>query len=70
MCKDINFFLDRFVIVPVDKASNNFGILCKKFYLDTIKNELGIFNDGRMIGNKVCKPVYQHISTHFMSINL
>ena len=25
----INYLHDRFVIVPVDKASNNFGIVCK-----------------------------------------
>ena len=33
----INYLHDRFVVVPVDKASNNFGILCKSFYLDVIK---------------------------------
>ena len=56
----IKFLHDRFVIVPVDKASNNFGIVCKKFYLEVIKNELGISNDGNIIGNKVYKPVYQN----------
>ena len=59
VCKYINFLHDRFVIVPVDKASNNFGIVCKIFYLDVIKNELGISYDGKIIGNKVYKPVYQ-----------
>ena len=33
----INYLHDRFVIVPVDNASNNFGIVCKSFYLDVIK---------------------------------
>ena len=33
----INYLHDRFVIVPVDKAGNNFGIVCKSFYLDVIK---------------------------------
>ena len=60
MCTYIKFLHDRFVIVPVDKASNNFGIVCKKFYLEVIKNELGISNDGNIIGNKVYKPVYQN----------
>ena len=50
---------DRFVIVPIDKASNNFGIVCKKFYLDTVKKELGISDEG-IIGNKVYKPVHQN----------
>ena len=55
----INYLHDRFVIVPVDKASNNFRIVCKSFYLDVIKNELGISDDGNIIGNTVYKPIYQ-----------
>ena len=35
----ITHFIDRFVIVPVDKASNDVGIVCKAFYLDDIKNQ-------------------------------
>ena len=35
--KYINYFHDRFVVVPVAKASNKFGIMCKSFYLDVIK---------------------------------
>ena len=48
-------FTDR----TIYKASNNFGIVCKKFYLDTVKKELGISEEG-IIGNKVYKPVHQH----------
>ena len=33
---------DRFVLVPVDKASNNFAIICKKFYIEVLMKELGI----------------------------
>ena len=58
----INYLHDRFVIVPVDKASNNFGIVCKSFYLDVIKNELGISDDGNIIGNIVYKPIYQKVN--------
>ena len=32
----------KFVISPIDKASNNFAIICKKFYLEVIQGELGI----------------------------
>ena len=33
------YLQDRFVIVPVDKASNNFAIVCKTFYIHVlIKN--------------------------------
>ena len=47
----MNYLHDRFVIVPVDKASNNFGIVCKSFYLDVIKNELGISDDDNISGH-------------------
>ena len=47
------------MIVPVDKASNNLGLCAFFFYLDAIKNELGTSNGGKIIGNKVYKPVYQ-----------
>ena len=58
----INYLHDRFVIVPVDKAGINFGIVCKSFYLDVIKNELGISDDGNIIGNTVYKPIYQKVN--------
>ena len=45
--------------VPVDKASSNFGIVCKKSYLDVTKNELGISDEENTIGDKVYKPMYQ-----------
>ena len=38
VCKYIDFLRAGFFIVPVDKSRNNFGIVCKKFYLDVIKN--------------------------------
>ena len=38
--KELNTLLDHFVLVPVDKASNNIAIICKKFYMDTLKQEL------------------------------
>ena len=59
MCKYINSPHDIFVIVAMDKASNNLCIVCNKFYLDVIQNEIDISNDGKIIGNTVYKPVYQ-----------
>ena len=32
----------NFVIVPIDKASNNIAIVCKKFYVSRLFEELGI----------------------------
>ena len=49
---------DRFVIVPVDKACNNFAIICKSFYIEILMNELGVINQNNILGNEV----YQHMS--------
>ena len=48
---------ERFVIVPVDKASNNFAIICKTFYINVIMKELGINKKGVITGNNVYKYV-------------
>ena len=47
----------RFVIVPIDKASNNFAIICKRFYIQVLKGELGVLSDGLVVGNSVYQPV-------------
>ena len=59
VCKYIHFLHDKFVIVPVDKASNNVGIVCQKNISRCNKNELRISDDGKIFGNKVYKTVYQ-----------
>ena len=38
----LDFLQDRFVIVPVDKACNNFAIVCKVFYVQVLMKELGV----------------------------
>ena len=45
-------FHNRFVLVPIDKASNNFAIICKQFYINILKKELGIHNNS-VSGNEV-----------------
>ena len=58
--ENIRHILDKlhkqFVFVPIDKAGNNFGIICRKLYIDTLKHELGIVN-GQVLGNNVYRPV-------------
>ena len=36
---------DKFVIVPIDKASNNVAIICKRFYIQKLLSEVGIPGD-------------------------
>ena len=52
--KYLEFLHGRFVIVPVDKASNNFAVICRKFYIEVLMKELG-FCDGEIVGNDVYK---------------
>ena len=35
----------KFVIVPIDKASNNIAIVCKRFYIQKLLNEVGVPGD-------------------------
>ena len=53
----VNLLHNRFVLVPVDKASNNFAIICKRFYIDILKKELGIDSYNTITGNDVYKYV-------------
>ena len=36
----LNILHTRYVIVPIDKASNNFAFICKKFYIDRLLKEV------------------------------
>ena len=36
---------EHYVIVPTDKASNNFSVICKNFYVETLLQELSIIQD-------------------------
>ncbi len=46
----------RFVIVPIDKASNNFAIICKSLYLSILLKELG-FHENTIKGNDVYEVI-------------
>ena len=35
----------KFVVVPIDKASNNVAIICKRFYIQKLLNEVGVAGD-------------------------
>ena len=46
---DIKNVLDNthkdFVVVPIDKATGNVALLCKRFYVSVITRELGLNNN-------------------------
>ena len=35
----------KFVVVPIDKASNNVAIICKRFYIQKLLGEVGVPGD-------------------------
>ena len=32
----------RYVVVPIDKAANNVALICKRYYIQKLLNEVGI----------------------------
>ena len=36
---------NKFVIVPIDKATNNIAIVCKRFYIQKLMSEVGVPGD-------------------------
>nr|NIQ20721.1 hypothetical protein [Gammaproteobacteria bacterium] len=59
----LKYIHERFVLVPVDKASNNFAIICKTFYIKQLMNELG-FQHGIPKGN----TVYSNSTTNLAGV--
>ena len=60
--KDIRDLHNSYVIVTVDKAANNFIVVCKKFYVEVLFRELGIntvtFTN---IGNSTYVPCHKSL---------
>ena len=49
---------DKFVVTTVDKAANNFAVICKKFFFTVLLNELGFDKDSFLpVGNITYLPV-------------
>lgn len=49
---------DKYIICPIDKASNNYVFVCKKYYLTTLMSELGIdLQTLNCVGNTTYQPV-------------
>ena len=50
---------NHFVLVPVDKAPKNVGIICKSFYLQVLNNEImksGVF--AKLSSSMLCLVLY------------
>lgn len=41
-CRPIREIQNDFIIFPLDKAGNNYGIICKEFYIINLMKEMGV----------------------------
>ena len=48
---------DKFVLVPIDKASNNIAIICKRYYVEVILKEIGHIGAGNSTYEKIERSV-------------
>ena len=52
----LNELLEKYVLVPIDKATNNIAMICKKYYITVILKEIGILD----AGNKTYEIIYKN----------
>ena len=57
---NLNDLHAKFVFVPIDKASNNIAIVCKKFYILKLMKELGI-SDSQSNTYKISSSKFENI---------
>ena len=54
----LNRLHDKYIICTVDKASNNYSVICKKFYVKVLLDELGFdYSSLQPVGNFTYSPV-------------
>ena len=46
--EDLQTLHSKFVLVPIDKASNNVAFVCKRYYAEVILQEIGILGTGNI----------------------
>ena len=48
----INFLETQFPVLPIDKAPNNVAVICKRYYVEVILNEIGVIGH---VNSAYCK---------------
>ena len=54
-------FQRKFVLVPADKAANNVIVVCKKYYLEVVLNELNTTNTYERVNRDCAQVVNEHL---------
>jgi len=52
-----------YVLTPTDKASSNVAVICKKFYVERVMNELNLVENIEDQGNATYEPVHENTDT-------
>ena len=60
---------NAFVMVPIDKASNNISLICKKFYVLTLIKEVGLLNSNNPTYERVTKNKVEIIEIHAKTLS-
>ena len=63
----LSYLHDNFVLVPVDKASNNVIVVCKKYYLDVVIKELNSTSTYREVCSNCTSVVSRHLDYMMMN---
>ena len=58
-----------YIIVPIDKAANNVSFICKRFYVSTLLNEVGIMGSVNPSYKKIDKNKDEIITAHTEKLN-
>ena len=67
--KSLDELQKDFVITPIDKASNNVSIICKKFYIDTLKNEVQNSNTFKLV-NKTEQTIFNVHKRYYEKLDI
>ena len=64
MKKYLTEFHERYVVVPIDKAANNIAIICKRFYVFRLLQEIGVLGSESLTYQLSNKDRNEIISTN------
>ena len=67
--KSLTELHNDFVITPIDKASNNVSIICKKFYIDTLKSEVQSSNTFKLC-TKTEQSIFKEHKNYYEKLNI
>ena len=59
----------NYIVVPIDKATNNVALVCKRFYASVIVEELGLVNKLHSLQGKLIKTNHKKINKNQLKEN-